>query len=68
MSTTKERRKIVQLKEHGLLSCLSLLSQNRTRRLRDGKTKQRQALKRLEHEGPREAGSQGPVGQQDGKS
>ena len=31
------------------------------------KTKQRQALKRLENEGPREAGSQGLVGQQDGK-
>ena len=31
------------------------------------KTKQRQALKRLEHQRPREGGSQGPVAQQDGK-
>ena len=31
------------------------------------KTKQRQVLKRLEHEGPQEAESQGPVGQQGGK-
>ena len=31
------------------------------------KTKQKQAPKRLEHEGLREAGSQGPVGRQDGK-
>ena len=31
------------------------------------KTKQKQAPKRLEHEGPREAGSQGPVKRQDGK-
>ena len=31
------------------------------------KTKQKQAPKRLKYEGPREAGSQGPVGRQDGK-
>ena len=32
------------------------------------KTKQKQAPKRLEHEEPREARSQGPVGHKDGKT
>ena len=31
------------------------------------KTKQKQAPKRLEHEGLQEAGSQGPIRRQDGK-